>query len=88
MVFDALVDVLEEPDCLEPDADPDPDSPVVATALPSVDDAADPEPVDDGASVIVPLADSEALEEGAGEFGDFEGDDVCDGASRNIANQH
>lgn len=71
MVFDPFEEVLEAPDCFDPDADPDlegpdPDAPVVAAALPSVDVWADPEPVDFGAFVIVPLAESEAAaEEGA-----------------------
>ncbi len=81
MVLDALVEVLEAPDCLEPDAERDPDSPVVAVALSSVDDSADSEPVEVGASVIVPLTDSSAVEEGADDSDESEGDDVCEGSS-------
>jgi hypothetical protein len=83
VVFDPLVEVLVPPDRLEPDAEPDldPDTPVVAAALPSVDDSADPEPVDSGASVMVPLADSERVAEAVADSEDSEGDDVSDGAS-------
>ena len=88
MVFDSFVEVLEAPDCLEPDADLDPDAPVVAVGLSSVDDSADLEPVDVGASVIVPLAESEAVEEGVAVLEVSGGDDVCEGASKNVKNQH
>jgi hypothetical protein len=83
VVFDPLVEVLVPPDRLEPDAEPDldPDAPVVAAALPSVDDSEDPEPVDSGASVMVPLADSDRVVEAAADAEDSEGDDVSDGAS-------
>lgn len=81
MVFDVLEEVLEAPDCFEPEAEREPDSPVVAAALPSVDDAADSESVEVGASVIVPVTDSSAVEEGAAESDEPEGDDVRDGSS-------
>jgi hypothetical protein len=86
VVFDPFVEVLVPPDRFEPDADldSDPDAPVVAAALPSVDDSEDPDPVDSGASVMVPLAesDSEGVAEAAADSEDSEGDDVRDGASK------
>lgn len=88
MVLDPLVEVREAPDCFEPDADLDPDPPVVAAALPSVDDLAASESVELGASVIVPLAESAAVEDGAADFDDFDDDDVCEGESENFENQH
>ena len=75
MVFDSSADVLV------PDADPDLDCPVVAAALPLVDDPADLESVDVGASVIVSLAESTAVEDGTSDGDDSGGDDVCDGSS-------
>ncbi len=89
MVFDSFVDVFDAPDSFEPDADsdldgPDPDAPVVAAALPSVDDWADPEPVDFGASVIVPLAEPEPVDEGMADCDESGGDDVCDGPTKDV----
>jgi hypothetical protein len=85
VVLDALEEVFEAPDFpepdAEPDAEPDPDSPVVAEALSSVEDSADPEPVDSGASVILPLAESDSVEEGSADSEDPGGDDVFDGVS-------
>jgi hypothetical protein len=83
VVFDPLVEVLVPPDRFEPDAEPDldPDASVVAAALPSVDDSGDPESVDSGASVMVPLADSERVVEAAADPEDSEGDGVSDGVS-------
>ena len=78
VVLDALEEVLEAPDCPEPDAESDPDSPVVAETLPSVEDSADSVPVDSGASVMVPVADSDSVEEDAA---DGEGVEVSDGVS-------
>lgn len=79
-VLEPFSEVLEAPDSSEPDA------PVVAAALPSVDDCADLEPVDSGPSVIVPLAESDSAEEGAADCDDSGGDDVSDGASETIGN--
>jgi hypothetical protein len=89
VVLEAFSEVSEAPDSSEPDA------PVVAAALPSVDDCADLEPVDSGPSVIVPLAEPDSVEEGAADCDDsggddvsdcddFGGDDVSDGASETI----
>ena len=78
MLLDPAEVVLEAPDCLEPDSVLDPDAPVVAFALPSVDDPSVLEPVELGASVIVPLADLD-------ESGDA---DVREGVSKSTANQY
>ena len=88
VVLDPLEDVREALDPLEPEAEPDSDSPVVAEALSSVDDSADPESVVSGASVIVPVADSDSAEEGSAVSDDSGGDDVSVGASEKLENQH
>lgn len=73
MVLDALVEILDEFDRSEPDAGTDPD-------LPLEDVSEEPESVDSGASVMVPLADSKAVEAGS-DVADGFGDRVCDGPS-------
>jgi hypothetical protein len=91
VVFDPFEEVFEAPDCFEPDAEPvaepdfDPDAPEVAAALlSSVEDGADPESVDLGASVIVPLTESDSEVDGVVDCDDFGGDDVCEGVSKNF----
>jgi hypothetical protein len=87
VVLVPLAEVFEEPDLRVPDAEPEPEAepPDVAAALPSVDDPADPESVDLGASVIVPLAEPDSVAEGADDFVDS-GGEVWDGASENQEN--
>lgn len=78
MVLDSCDDVLE------PDLDPDPDSPVVAVALPLAEDPADLDPVDVGASVMVPLAESPVVEESVSDTDDSGADDVRDAVSMKL----
>jgi hypothetical protein len=80
-------DVLEAPDCLDPDAVLDPDAPVVARALPSVDEPSVSESVELGASVIVPLAESGTVEDGRSDSDESGDADVLEGVSKNIAIQ-
>lgn len=75
MIFDTCADVLL------PDADSDPDRPVVVAALALVDGPVDLESVDAGASVIVSVVESAAVEEGASDGDDSGVGDVCDGPS-------
>lgn len=84
VVLDALADVLEPPDIVEPDSDSDPEAPVVALLLPSVEDSADPESVGSGPSVMVVVAASDSVEEGSADSDDSGGDDVADGASNHF----
>jgi hypothetical protein len=75
----------------EPDTESVPDAefePPVVAALPSVEDWADPESVDLGASVIVPVADREFVADAAEESAVFEGDGVWDGASGRMGYQY
>lgn len=75
MIFDTCADVLV------PDTDSDPDCSVVVAPLTLVDDPEDLELVDAGASVIVSVVVSAAVEEGASESDESGARDVGDGSS-------
>jgi hypothetical protein len=79
--------VLEGLVCRELDAVREPDAPVVAAALSSVDELSVDESVELGASVIVPLAGSGSVEDGVSDA-DGSGDaEVLEGISEDTTSQ-
>lgn len=81
VVRDPLDEVREPVGRREPEPDSVLDSSVVAEALASVEESAELEPVASGASVIVPVAESDPAEEDLAVAEDARGDEVSVGVS-------